>query len=151
MFFPIYKWSYTGKILVDKHTEERWKAEPTQQGYSVTTAASIVTGGRAEKIQRSKHKDTFSSIKAKRFNWLSDLQRSRYPLIDLKSSYAAFKAVITSFLLSVRSNEDISLSDDSMPEIFCINTSIKSPSHEFARVVIDFSWRSSYVVILSEV
>ena len=44
-----------------------------------------------------------------------------------------------------------SLSDDSMPEIFCISTSIKSPSHELARVVVDFSRRSSYAVILSEV
>ena len=32
-----------------------------------------------------------------------------------------------------------SLSDDSIPEIFCISIAIKSPSHELARVVVDFS------------
>ena len=59
------------------------------------------------KYSAAKNKDTLFSVKAKRFNQLNDLQRSNYPLTDLKSSYAAFKAVITSFLLSVRSTEDI--------------------------------------------
>ena len=125
-----------GQLKKDQHTF-KIKAKPTQQSCSVTTATSIVTGGRAEEIQGSKYKGTFISIKAKCFNQLSDLQRSKYPLTDLKSIYVAFKAVINSFLLSEQSNEDISPSDDPMPEIFCVSFPIKSPSHEFARVVVD--------------
>ena len=63
--------------------------------YSATTAANTVTDGRAEKIKRSKRKGTFSSIKAKRSNRLSDLQRSKYLLTYIKSIYVIFNDVIT--------------------------------------------------------
>ena len=59
------------------------------------------------KYSAARNKDTLFSIKAKRLNRLNDLQRSNYPLTDIKSIYAAFKVVITSFLLSVRIYEDI--------------------------------------------
>ena len=59
------------------------------------------------KYSAARNKDTLFSIKAKRLNRLNDLQRSNYPLTDIKSIYAAFKVAITSFLLSVRIYEDI--------------------------------------------
>ena len=59
------------------------------------------------KYSAARNKDASFSVKASRLNRLNDLQRSNYPLTDIKSIYAAFKVVITSFLLSVRIYEDI--------------------------------------------
>ena len=59
------------------------------------------------KYSAARNKDALSSVKSKRLNRLNDLQRSNYPLTDIKSIYAAFKVAITFFLLSVCIYEDI--------------------------------------------
>ena len=78
---------------VQQNQHALWtKAEPTQQSRNRKLQ---VAGPR--KYSAARNKDALFSVKAKRLNRLNDLQRSNYPLTDIKSIYAAFKVAITSF------------------------------------------------------
>ena len=61
VFSPAHEQSYAGTILMNKIYKEEAEAEPTQQSYSLTTAAVTITGDK-HSIQRTSHKVRFSSI-----------------------------------------------------------------------------------------
>ena len=97
------------------------EAEPTQHKYSATTTASTVTSDRAKKLQEDKAGQTrHSAAVSKRSTDSVSSKGENCSDKELRDFKSALKIAITSHLQSLYELKKIfSLSDDSMPEIFC--------------------------------
>ncbi len=97
------------------------KAEPTQHKHLATTAALTVTGDRDEKLQEDRAAQKRHSAVITKRSTDSVSSKGQNILTRVKSTYVVLKAVITSYLLFLYELKKIFyLSDDSMPEIFCM-------------------------------